>query len=418
MSLIKPKIYSNSFPRQRSGHAAVFHNGTMIIYGGFGEVDENDEDFFSLADLYAEPDEIWCFDIELSKWLCIETLGDGPMFGISGANACVFNDCMVLFAGFQQGLHSRTSTVYKLNLNTYEWQNLTEQGLIEGPIPSERDKFGSWVHGNQIIYFGGFGAPLTPDNGSNGEFCNAELVQPTTGWNNCVCVLDLSDPDRFKWTYPEVKGNKPLPRAAHACTKIGNRGYVFGGRWKTKRLNDMHWLDLDTFEWHTIEYKSNAPCGRSWHSINKLSNESILLYAGLDTNGNPLSDMWVFNIRESTWKEIENVHSRLGEFAPRMWHTAVNTNEEGEVIIFGGCTNSVLIQDVKNHCNMVTVFRANPLSLKHQCIEHVIEYWHILKDYLNLMPYSIQKTIENHLASRREFILSTDDDSQENCSLS
>ncbi len=404
MSLAIPDIYYHTFlPKPNAGHTAVFYNGIMIIHGGFGELPPSEEetlDDFGFSSFYSEKC-LWCYDVELSKWFFIGTVGDHPDYYHSDANARVLGDSMIIFAGntgleMPQNTRQMTSTVYELDLNSCVWTNLTEKGFIEGPTPSERQDLASWVYEKQIIYFGGFCRPLTKENETNGEFCRFRR-QHLEGWTNGICILDFSEDDRIKWKYPEVKGQKPLPRAAHACTEIGNRGFVFGGRWKNQRLNDMFWLDLDTFEWHMIEYKSIAPCGRSWHSLNRLSNDRILLYGGIDTDGHVLSDMWIFNITESTWNEIQDVHSRLREFAPRVWHTAVNTHEEGEVVIFGGGTSLVLGEP--QNCNTVAVFRANPRRLKHLCIEKVVEYWPILSRRY-LLPASELRIIERHLKTR------------------
>eukprot|EP00794_Sanderia_malayensis_P006083 gene6083-6786_t len=402
MSLNHAKTFG-MVPDKRSGHVAVFYNGKMYVHGGFGEM-ERDTTMF--LDKYYQTDHIWEYDIEMSTWKCITTTNEAPFKGISGSNACVFRDTIVFFAGFEKR-KSRISGVYQLDLKDFSWTNLenTNHGNnLQGRKPSERDKFTSWVHGDQIIYFGGYGIQPTEENGSTGEF-RPDLDQihwtsPQRGWNNILCVLDFSKYEGpIEWKYPETVGEKPLPRAAHASTKIGHVGYIFGGRLEIERLNDMHSLDLDTFEWKRVTYNSAAPCGRSWHSFNKLSSTQILLYAGLDTNGTPLADMWIFNVNESTWNEIEGVGSRLGDFATRMWHTAVNTNVDGEVIIFGGCQD-LLSPGPSCQCDLVTIFRANPLSLQEQCLEKVIANWKVLKSRKSTLPIEIQRTIHKHLLAR------------------
>ncbi|XP_035608721.2 kelch domain-containing protein 2-like [Oncorhynchus keta] len=83
-----------------------------------------------------------------------------------------------------------------------------------------------------VLYlFGGHHARGNTNRGDN----------PGWGWNNHIHILDL---EMFTWSQPVTKGNAPSPRAAHACAKVGNRGYVFGGRYRDYRLNDLHYIDM------------------------------------------------------------------------------------------------------------------------------------------------------------------------------
>lgn len=42
---------------------------------------------------------------------------------------------------------------------------------------------------------------------------------------------------------PIIQGTTPSPRAAHACATVGNRGYVFGGRYMVSELKGT-WLEI------------------------------------------------------------------------------------------------------------------------------------------------------------------------------
>lgn len=55
--------------------------------------------------------------------------------------------------------------------------------------------------------------------------------------------------DANKWVWPETSGPKPSPRAAHSAAASGDKVYVFGGRFKNARMNDLHCLDLVSFRW-------------------------------------------------------------------------------------------------------------------------------------------------------------------------
>ena len=416
MSLLFPKINGELVPQSRSGHTAVLYQGQVLVHGGYGEAYAHQRQWH---DVYMDPSEIWSYNVEVSQWTRLGTRGKYPNSGLSGACACVLKDCMIVYGGFEDGA-GRTSSVYQLDLVSLKWRNLTEEGVIQGRYPSKRDKLVCWVHNNKIIYFGGFGVPPTDENGIVAEFCYEQYPWGPfqgLGWNDHVFVLDMSELEKIQWKYPETKGQKPHPRAAHATTKVNNKGFVFGGRSKAKRLNDMYCLDLDKFEWKNVKYNSAAPCGRSWHCLNKLSNKRLILYGGLDTNGDPMSDIWLFDIENSTWHQTENVNERLGQYATRMWHTGVGTDNNNEVMIFGGCINSVLSDDSSIHSNLVVIYRSNPLSLEQLCIYRVLDALGELRKKLALLPHSIQKRIYLHLHARG-LALETDDQANGVCALS
>jgi len=45
------------------------------------------------------------------------------------------------------------------------------------------------------------------------------------------------------------QGDVPLPRAASAVATIDSDVFLFGGRHRTTRMNDLHCLDLLTLTW-------------------------------------------------------------------------------------------------------------------------------------------------------------------------
>jgi hypothetical protein len=45
------------------------------------------------------------------------------------------------------------------------------------------------------------------------------------------------------------QGDVPLPRAASAVARIDSVVFLFGGRHRTTRMNDLHCLDLLTLTW-------------------------------------------------------------------------------------------------------------------------------------------------------------------------
>lgn len=55
--------------------------------------------------------------------------------------------------------------------------------------------------------------------------------------------------DTNQWVWPDTTGPKPTPRAAHSADVTGDKVYIFGGRYREVRMNDLHCLDLLSNAW-------------------------------------------------------------------------------------------------------------------------------------------------------------------------
>lgn len=382
MSLSTPIIYGEAQPGKRSGHVSVYYKGLFIVYGGFGDKDDKHGDFISSK-------HIWCYNVEASQWRRVTTKGDHP--GMStGSCASVVNNKMYLFGGYYQNI-GQTNKLYALDLDTFTWIDLSMR--TRGDQPSARDKFGCWIKYHKIIYFGGFGYP--PENVSNvkGEFTFEEFAYGYSvghGWNNHMYVLNTA---KLKWTQPKYSGDIPCPRAAFATTQIGCKGFLFGGRYQDERKNDLYMLDLHSFKWTHLASKEMQPIGRSWHIMKAISKSHLFVYGGFDNIGQALQDVWIYNVQKKEWHELENCSSNLGYFAPRLWHTACNTDSTGELIIFGGCSNSIINDEHTHHTNTIAVFQFSPLKLQRICLDYLLKhfqkYYHSFED----LPRSLQRHI-------------------------
>ena len=326
----------------------------------------------------------FCFKFFLSIFI-----GEHPG-NTTGSCASVMGNKVYLFAGFHQQ-DSHTNKLFSLDLKTLTWCDCTEK--VKGFRPSSRDKFGCWKFKQKIIYFGGFGHPPLSSR-TKGEFYFEELPDVYSrgfGWNNQVHVLDCSDV--LVWNQPDCKGDTPCPRAAFAVSQIGSTGYLFGGRFKDDRRNDLYSIDLETYIWKRIKIANIAPCGRSWHVMVPVSDKHLFVYGGLDSFGTALKDVWIFNIENSDWIELENATNYLACFAPRLWHTACHTDWPGEIVIFGGCSNSVFGTDLAIHTNIVAVFRFSPLPLRRLCLDTVMQNFEKHCDLIEGLPRSLQRNI-------------------------
>lgn len=303
----------------------------------------------------------------------------------------MLDDKLFLFAGYHQQNDSHTNRLHVLDLKTSTWTECTER--TKGDRPSPRDKFACWKYKQKIIFFGGFGQPPVGMS-TRGDFFFEELPDGYSrglGWNNQLYELDCSEV--LTWTQPTSKGDIPCPRAAFAVSQIGSIGYLFGGRFKDDRRNDMFSLNFDTYEWKQIKTPNDAPCGRSWHVMNPVSDNHLFLYGGLDSFGKTMKDVWILDIEKNEWSELRSATKYLACFAPRIWHTACNTDSPGEIVVFGGCSTSVFGTDLAIHTNTVALFRFSPLSLQRLCLDTIMSNFEKYSTVIEELPRGLQRTI-------------------------
>ncbi|XP_060063675.1 kelch domain-containing protein 2-like [Ylistrum balloti] len=335
----------------RTGHVCVCFNKYMVVWGGYANFSYHHE-------MYLPPSDIWLYDTDVGYWMKRETRGKCPP-GTSGASACLVDYHMYVFAGHTE--HGNVNTLHRLDLRTLEWEHVH----TDSDSPSPRDKCVCWVHHNKLYVFGGFSMPLSNYLNENGEFHADRSIVGVRGWNNQLVVFDL---ETKTWHNPRCKGLVPSSRAAHAAAKAGAQVFLFGGRHIEERMNDLHCLDLETLTWTgPLVTPGNVPVGRSWHTFTLVSDRQMFLYGGFDQADNPLNDAWILDIVKLTWTKLDHYKN----CNPHLWHTACRTRE-GEVVVFGGCTNNILsVEQPTEHSNEVITFLLNPLSLLRLCLHTV-----------------------------------------------
>ena len=310
----------------------------------------------------------------------------------TGANAQVVGGKMYLFGGYYQHT-GQSNSLYVLDLKTFTWADLSDE--TAGEKPSGRDKLGSWVKYNKIIYFGGFGCPPENSLKVSGEFTYEDFSSGNShgcGWNNHLFSLDTV---KMQWKQPKCSGDIPCPRAAFASAQIGMKGYLFGGRYKDERRNDLYMIDLHSYKWRFIEPKGKIyPCGRSWNIMASVSDKHLFIYGGFDNVGVALRDVWLFHLDQETWSEIPNASTQLGCFAPRLWHTSCATDMPGEIVIFGGCSNFIIESERTVHTNTIAIYRFSPQKLQRLCIDYIMQHSERYLPFTKMLPRSIQRDID------------------------
>uniref|UniRef100_A0A8C7Y614 Kelch domain containing 2 n=1 Tax=Oryzias sinensis TaxID=183150 RepID=A0A8C7Y614_9TELE len=338
-------------PAERSGHVAVVDGNVMYVWGGYKNAQTHG--FF---DLYLPRNEIWTYNMESGVWKK-HVAGGNLHTSMSGSCGVCVDGILYLFGGH----HARgnTNRIYRLSLRatTLVWEEMKE---LKGLPPSSKDKLGCWVHRNRLVFFGGYG--YAPQGSHRGTFEYDESSSlgydsPGRGWNNHIHVLDL---ETLTWSQPITHGNTPSPRAAHACATVGNRGYVFGGRFKL------------------------GPVGRSWHSFTPVSSDHIFLFGG---------DAWLYCVSKNEWRPFKHNHTE----SPRLWHTACS-GPDGEVFVFGGCANNLLSHRRAAHSNELLVFSVQPKSLVRLCMETILQHREHLSSYWDCLPKHLLYSLKQRMS--------------------
>lgn len=62
MSIFTPVVNGHLRPEKRSGHVCVYHQGRLVVFGGYGDgADDLGDDFMSSK-------TVWCYNNEASQW--------------------------------------------------------------------------------------------------------------------------------------------------------------------------------------------------------------------------------------------------------------------------------------------------------------------------------------------------------------
>ncbi|NXY36442.1 KLDC2 protein, partial [Pomatorhinus ruficollis] len=371
----------NDSPAERSGHVAVTDGRCMYVWGGYKNAQVR-----GFYDFYLPRDEIWIYNMETGRWKKSKTEGDVPP-SMSGSCAVCVDRVVYLFGGH----HARgnTNKFYMLNARStdkvLQWVRVECQGVP----PSSKDKLGVWVHKNRLIFFGGYG--YFPEGKQRGtfefdetSFWNSGLPR---GWNDHVHILDL---ETFTWSQPITTGKTPSPRAAHACATVGNRGYVFGGRYRESRMNDFYYLNLDTWEWNEILTQGICPVGRSWHSLTPISSDHLFLFGGFTTDKQPLSDAWIYCISKNEWVQFEHNYSEKPRYGRQFPGNLVQKGAED-----GGFPSAPLAQAAPRAAS--SLLTAAPCS--RLCLEAVICFKEMLASSWHCLPKHLLHSVNQRFGS-------------------
>ncbi|XP_051928623.1 kelch domain-containing protein 1-like [Hippocampus zosterae] len=381
---------------ERSTHTAFVHgDNTLYVWGGF-QVCANEE-------ITLPSDEIWLCDLDSGKWQRREMGGETPPLLVGFCGSYV-NGSLYVFAGYDGQTYSNQMFSVDLTQHCYLWKKVL---TTKGTTPSPRNKHSCWVHGDRLIYFGGYVCKTLREarNLESTNFIIEEMNWLTIGdvlfrcwgWHNEVDVFNTFT---ATWSVPETKGQPPLPRGCHASAVVGNRGYVCGGV-ESAEL-DMYCLDLDVWHWTQIAALScRVPPGRSMHTLTLNADHSLFVFGGLGLDGETLNDSWQFDTLAREWRETTHTHSDK----PRVCHTAC-LGSDNDVIIFGGSSNLSIAMDSitmltcpsQTHSGDVLIIQTQPYPLFRLCEDFLGSNSEVFSQHLHRLPAKLRAKIYKRIS--------------------
>lgn len=127
-------------------------------------------------------------------------------------------------------------------------------------------------------------------------------------------------------------GQGPGPRDSHGALIVGNQMIVFGGTNGSKKVNDLHILDLGTKEWVQPECKGNPPSPRESHTATLVGDDKLVIFGGSgEGESNYLNDLHILDLKSMVWMNIE-VKGDIP--VPRDSHSATAVGHK--LFVYGG----------------------------------------------------------------------------------
>ena len=166
-------------PLPRSEHAAVAVDNKLHMWGGFTESKEKSREVAQKLEV---------FDISTEQWEQKPTHGTPPP-GLSNTAYAVVGSCLFVFGGLD-GDESRHNSLFKLDLHTYQWEQVRVSNPSSGP--QRKNGCGMVSYGdNQLVVFAGYTGNV--------------LTYTFSEWTDELHVFDLNKGEYSLCTKPQAK---------------------------------------------------------------------------------------------------------------------------------------------------------------------------------------------------------------------
>ena len=401
---------------RRAGHVSWAYQHLIVTWGGSVEHVYNKPKgpnrTPTCGNSFHDPSKIVTYDPVTSESDVITMKGDIPHPTMSSIGLSS-KDLLFVFGGLVQTeensdgdyidlVYRSSNNLYHLDIEHREWKQLKPRG--EPPPATEKGV--GWEFQGLLYFFGGYSSEKMEEKAFQMGFDISE--DPFSGkfWHNALVAYDIQC-NQYHW--PKVKEALPSPRAGAAACVQGNYVYIFGGRCKQRRLNDLFCINLQTMQCKVIDHGSEPdpfaspepflPCPRSLHTMTNVGGSRLVVYGGVGQLCSPLNDCWILHVNEDIvcWEEIELPYDH-GQV--RCWHTGT-LSLDGELLINSGFTQEFYITrlDLDDHCESVLHIKFGLMSLRRLALEAVIK---IVEEtdrthFLEKLPLGLKMSVRSRI---------------------
>lgn len=148
---------------------------------------------------------------------------------------------------------------------------------------------------------------------------------------------------------PLTGSNAPAARAHHSAVISGDLLYIFGGRNATHTFNDLWKFDLRTVTWKEMvpENPEKGPSPRHSQGAALVPNASpdkgdlLMIFGGQGEDGSFLSDTYFYSFGQHLWSELKGSENTP---SPRK-DSMMGCSKDGPCWLFGGETEDGFVND-------------------------------------------------------------------------
>lgn len=134
------------------------------------------------------------------------------------------------------------------------------------------------------------------------------------------------------WDKLVTTGEDPGPRDSHTAVLVEQKMIIFGGTNGSKKVNDVHVLDLNSRVWSRPDCKGIPPSPRESHTATLFGDKKLVIFGGSGEGGaNYLNDIHVLDLKTMWWTSPQ-IYGDIP--VPRDSHSAVAV--ENKLIVYGG----------------------------------------------------------------------------------
>lgn len=166
-----------------------------------------------------------------------------------------------------------------------------------------------------------------------------------TTFSNSLHSFNFDDSAWQKIAPEKTEGLADIPSlAGHTMTRLGNDLYIFGGKTGLfGQSGEFYKLDTVSETFTKVNAKNAGPSSRHGHTAIAINNDKALLIHGGNDGKNGLDDTYIFNLEDATWTKVAS------SGVPAEGLTSVYVRKDGAdfVYVFGGTDGTTYTDKIR-----------------------------------------------------------------------